>query len=80
MFEEATEKQVSTQRRCAQLRQLARTRQLEKMAPCGLHSWSVHRDDDADPKWFLCFGEVLWKEPVIMDGLQDKNKKSRSYL
>lgn len=68
MFEEVG-KEVSPQRRCAQLKQLARLSLLEKMAPCGLHSWSVHKDDNADPSWFLCPGEVLWKEPVVFDGL-----------
>lgn len=74
MFEE-TQKEISPQRRCAQLTQLARLGRLEKMAPCGLHSWAFHEIHRNDPCWIYCVGEALWGEPVVFD----ENKKSRSF-
>ncbi len=61
--------QASTQRRCAQIRQIARVRKTIAMCPSGLHSWydCTSKEESSDPCWMECGGEFFWKEPVIFD-------------
>ncbi len=67
--------QVSIQRRCAQIRQIARIRKAIPMCPSGLHTWHdcEGKEVTSDPCWMQCGGEFFWIEPVYFDGLEKQN-------
>ena len=66
---EESQKEVSAQRKCAQIRQKNRIKVLTPMCPCGEETWPCDCVAYGYGRPMAGVEDIVWLEPVYFDGL-----------